>query len=256
MNLPIGDRVAFWSDLFLKQSSEITRRISSTGVAPSIRDSAPLLPPHYDCTTFVETIAALSLSKEIGEFYPRLLSIRYYDGKFDFIHRNHFPEADWIPNNTRSGILTDITEAVARSAGVFAGTEVKMIGRGKWLSQQVQQGKVSRSIASESDEAFHAPPVQAKVAYVPVEEIDKVSAKIPNGTVLNLVRGNNPHQPVLITHQGFVVQKEGVTYLRHATPDGNIRTVELSKYLHAQFGKDRKGWPVIGVNLNQLNDRS
>jgi hypothetical protein len=67
----------------------------------------------FDCTTFVETVVALATSKKAEEFEGRLKRIRYKGGKVGFAERNHFPCIDWIPNNVRSGLLTDITQEVA-----------------------------------------------------------------------------------------------------------------------------------------------
>lgn len=76
----------------------------------------------FDCTTFVETVVALATSKKAAEFEGRLKKIRYRGGKIAFAQRNHFPCIDWIPNNTRSGLLTDITEEVAGKWGTERAT--------------------------------------------------------------------------------------------------------------------------------------
>lgn len=87
----------------------------------------------FDCTTFVETVLALATAKTAAEFEPRLRGIRYHKGQKSFVHRNHFPCVDWIPHNTQSGLLTDITEKVGAPWGTeFATAPVDKKG---WLAK-------------------------------------------------------------------------------------------------------------------------
>src|SRR5262249_15406830 len=143
---------------------------------PQIEDTAPLLPSKYDCTTFVETVAALARSHEPGQFFTNLIAIRYRGGKATYQDRNHFPEADWIPNNIQAEILKAVTAEVAAQASAGTKTETKSIHRDEWLAQQVRAGRVSRSIASTAEAAWKAP-VEAKVVYIPYEKLDSVIAK-------------------------------------------------------------------------------
>jgi hypothetical protein len=78
----------------------------------------------FDCTTYVETVLALALSKKLLDFERNLNRIRYHDGHVSFTSRNHFPCADWIPNNEAQGLLTDITAQVAGQAGVHMATAI------------------------------------------------------------------------------------------------------------------------------------
>ncbi len=244
----LGERVAFWSE-FLTHKSKAQRALALIGDAPAIEDTAPLLPGKYDCTTFVETVAALSRSDRSEEFYPNLLSIRYRDGKPTYLSRNHFPEADWIPNNKRIGVLRDITDSVAEVAKVDHQIARKTIDRAKWLAKQETQGKVSRGLASVSDREIQ----QASVPFIPLEAVSAAEARIPNGAILNIVRQDRANKPVLITHQGFVVQRDGKTWFRHASVGGSIKTVLLSEYLRELEEKAReKNWPLAGINLNEL----
>ena len=77
------------------------------------------LPMHrfdkFDCTTYVETVIALSNSSNIEDFERHMRQIRYRDGLVGFVTRNHFPSLDWIPNNIRAGYLKDVTSKVAKA---------------------------------------------------------------------------------------------------------------------------------------------
>src|SRR5262245_45756565 len=58
----------------------------------------------FDCTTLVETVAALALTREASEFSRWLRQIRYQNGRVDFLSRNHFPCGDWVPHNASLGL--------------------------------------------------------------------------------------------------------------------------------------------------------
>jgi hypothetical protein len=239
--LSVPDRVSYWTDFF-HGSNEAKSLLSSLGDGPRIEDSQPLLAGKFDCTTFVETVAALARSNEASQFYPNLIAIRYRGGHATYGDRNHFPEADWIPNNERAGILRDVTSTVAQGAGFQAQTISKRIDRASWFAEQVRQGKAGRSPASDS----RWTPVDAKVLYIPVADLDRALEGIPSGAIVNFVHQSNRY--VLITHQGFVIRRGNEVFLRHASIGGHIRVVPLSKYVHEEAGSH-----VVGINLNQLN---
>ncbi len=247
----VGDRVVAWSEMVAAKDGKVVDLLASISKVYQVDDSAPLMAKKFDCTTFVETVAALARSSRADDVFPNLLAIRYKDGKANFLSRNHFPEADWIPNNVKAGILADITESVAGAAGVATGKETKEIRKADWLAKQVEQGKVSRSLASA--ESGWEKSVQATASYIPLDQVSQVVDRIPSGAIVNLVRKNSARHPVLITHQGFVVKDKGKIYLRHATPSGKIYTVELLEYLKSAKSKESSSWPLIGINLNQLN---
>jgi hypothetical protein len=181
-----------------------------------------------------------------------LLAIRYKDGRPGYFERNHFPEADWIPNNLKANILQDVTAKVAQDSGVVAKVESKTIDRGKWLQKQSQK----RGVASQNEvnqELMKS--VDVRLPYIAIRAVDDVIHKIPNGAILNLVHKDDGHHPVLITHQGFVIREGERVLLRHASRGGRIRTSDLSSYLKGLIKQQKANskWPLIGVNLNQIN---
>lgn len=76
----------------------------------------------FDCTTYVETVLALAGSRKAEEFLPKLNRIRYRGAKPRFVTRNHFPCVDWIPHNTQTGVVRDITEEVGAKWGTERAT--------------------------------------------------------------------------------------------------------------------------------------
>ncbi len=249
-NLRFQERVGVWSG-FLQDSPFARDFLSELGAGPKIKDHAPLIDKRFDCTTFTETVIALSKSNNAEEFFKNLIAIRYKNTGTTYFERNHFPEADWIPNNLEYGYLKDITQEVAQRSNVIAKTAMKRIDRGRWLTQLIESGKENRTLASLAQSDWSTP-VDVELGYVGLEDVDVVLRQIPHGAVVNIVREPRGSKPVLITHQGFVLQENGQTLIRHSSATGKIRTRPLRDYLRAMY-KESTSWPVIGLNFNQFN---
>ncbi|MFZ9595495.1 MAG: N-acetylmuramoyl-L-alanine amidase-like domain-containing protein [Bdellovibrionia bacterium] len=250
--LPFAERVKFWSS-FIEGNSENQKKIADLAEGYSIEDVAPLVPSSLDCTTYVETVAALSRSERERDFVGNLLSLRYKDGKSNYASRNHFPEADWIPNNQRSGLLTDITQLIAKEGGLKIQVASKKVDRAQWLVQNAKKLGHTRALASVETPSDESSPQISSVPYIDLKSLKKVASRIPDGTIINLVRRSHPKHPVLITHQGFLVKEKNQLFFRHASSGGRIRTNEFFSYLKR---RSQSSWPVLGVNLNQLKDSS
>jgi len=248
------ERVEFWSK-FVSDNDATHAKVKSLAEGRQINDSVPVVPDEYNCTTFVETVAALARSNRASEFYDHLMAIRYRGAQPTYESRNHFPELDWIPNNTTAGILKDITVDVAGAAGVMTKQETKTFDRATWLADNIRKGKVGRSIATVAEKQW-SQPVKGKVEYIAFEDISKIAEKVPSGTIVNFVHKNDPapKHPVLISHQGYVIKEKGKLYLRHASIGGNVKTVELSAYINTLRKQEspRSKYPLVGVNFNQL----
>lgn len=77
-------------------------------------DQRPLVRfDEFDCSTWVETVMALSHAKKFPQFLDSLISIRYKGKLISFQTRNHFPHHDWIVSNISNGLLVDATATIA-----------------------------------------------------------------------------------------------------------------------------------------------
>ena len=210
---PIGDRIAFWSAHILEDPELLT----ALGSGPEINDTVPLFNATYDCTTYVETVGALARSQSDKDLAEKLVSIRYRNGLISYETRNHFPEADWIPNNESSGNLTDITLQISRKAGFTASFVNKDIDKVAWFS--------SRTVASVKESESI---VTVKLAYIPLKKIQMSLTHIPQGAVINIVHVDQDRYPVLISHQGFLIWKNGMPYFRHASRNRRIAEIPFA----------------------------
>jgi hypothetical protein len=188
-----------------------------------------------DCLTFVETSMALALSETPEDVLHVLDSIRYR-GRPDYVARNHLMEAQWLPSNVAKGFLREVTHSLG---GPEALASDKVIGPEAW--------------ASTTGRALQLPPASRPTGHfplgvLPVEAIASQAAHWSSGTLLLVVREDAPWRVTRISHLGFVVQRGGRTFLRHATRGWKNGVVdeELSHLLarHARYR-----WKVVGVSL-------
>lgn len=249
--MPWQQRLAYWTRFARDPKNQGALKQLVQGL--EIEDSAALMPERFNCTTFVETVAALARAKKAPMFANELLAIRYKGGQPTYDARNHFPEVDWIANNTTAGILRDVTAEMAESASIQVAVVSKEIRRGEWLGGQVRKGKVSRSLASVAQKDWGGP-VRGSVSYIPVADLKKVEGQISTGMIVNIVHKDDGKHPVLITHQGFAIRDGGKVMLRHASRGtGEVQTVELATYV-SRLKKQKldKTWTLVGVNFNEL----
>jgi Protein of unknown function (DUF1460) len=193
-----------------------------------------------DCLTFVETVMALALSDTPEDVLHVLDSIRYR-GRPEYTARNHLMEAEWLPSNAAKGFIRDVTPVLG---GPQARASEKVIGPEAW--------------ASTTGKALALPPEARPVGkfplgVLPVQAVPDRAASWPSGTLLLLVREDAPWRVTRISHLGFVLQRDGRTYLRHATrgwKDGVVDE-ELGHLLarHAHYS-----WKVVGVSLWEVRD--
>ncbi len=246
----LPSRISFWSRQVQKNPSQFLKQWKSASApqAPEIKDQAPLIPDQFNCTTYVETIAALARSNSANDFFPELKKIRYRNGRATFGSRNHFPSGDWIPNNVTAGLLNDITQSVAKKAELEVAFQEKTIMRKRWIDRQLNKGRISRGLAT-FVKSYWKEEVPVKLPYIGLDQFDSVKKHIPQGTVLNVVRQSKSDYDVLISHQGFIIRSGDQVYFRHASIDGKVKTVSLDRYLKAQSNED---WKVVGFNLNQF----
>lgn len=195
----------------------------------------------FDCTTYVETIVSLALSRSAGEFEVAMNNIRYENGEVDYLKRSHFTDLWWIPRNIRNGLLTDITHELGGNRVLVASAVINLPG---WLKKiSLPEIRVPEASPEERNSLLAELRAQhvnytTHVAKVPYVSIDWILAnpsfvnKIPNGTLVNFVRPNwdlteqyGSHQN--ISHQAFLFRKGKVLFQRHASTSNPKEVFEL-----------------------------
>ena len=219
----------------------------------------------FDCTTFVETVTALSISNSWDEFKTSLNLIRYKDGEVSFVARNHFTDLDWIPNDVRAGIYRDVTESLAPGLTLVARAVVdKRAWYAKMPPSRIQIAGLSEGERRELLDELHAEglrfsPEEATVPYVPLTALfapggEKIFDRIPSGSVVNIVRPDwdlvaqiGTH--LNISHQGFAVRKNGVLYFLAASEAlRRVAMVPMTDYLRPYLDSPTiKGIDVLEI---------
>jgi hypothetical protein len=195
-----------------------------------------------DCTTFLETSMAMARSSSLKETREVLRKIRYTDGQVDYRRRKHFMMAQWIPQNQKAGFIKDITEIVGGDSVSIAS---------KRLNAEVWRWRRKKNSWPDLDPA-DVPEGVFKLPIIPINRARELVAKIPAGTIVNVVRVDYRSMPVRITHQGLVVVRRGKRYLRHAARAGYKRVVDELLDTFLRRNSAYRKWPVAGINLQKI----
>lgn len=231
----LEDRLLLFSEILLDKKY----RLDPLGEGKEgVYDKDPLYRfDSFDCTTYIETVLALALSKERDGFVSKIDKIRYFSEEKSFLTRNHFPIYDWLSNNIKNGVVKDVTSLVG--AENYKTVEIN-INKDLWLSNKKIVFK-SKNIESKKR------PINLN--YVPfLTLINKVNdktvlntdllSKLPRVFFFNLVlepREDHPMKDIGIWtwHQGLILKKNNKYYIRHAHNSGSaVQELLLVDYLN------------------------
>jgi Protein of unknown function (DUF1460) len=230
--LPLPERLVRASERFLGTPYGVSPLGEGEGV-----DKDPRLRwDSVDCVTFVEETMALSYAHTPDEVLPRLDAIRYRGGTPEYAARNHLMEAGWLPANAEAGFVRDATHTLGGQDAVVA---KKVLDAEAWESPSGRALALPESVHAKGTFPF---------GLLPLSRVLRHARGFPDGTVLLVVREDGPERITRVSHLGLVVQREGKTYLRHATsvPPRAVVDEELGHFLARQA---RGAWKVTGVSL-------
>jgi hypothetical protein len=217
-------------------------QFSPLGEAEGV-DADPLFTTkQFDCLSLVEISMALASTPDMEQALRTLKDIRYFNGAIitgpNYVERKHFMESQWIPENTKLGWLRDVTRQV--------GGELTVTVQKKMNPEIYKKRK--KSLELDLPEK-RIPNGTFSWPVIPLDKMDEVAARIPNGSLVFVVRADYQTIPFRITHVGIVVQRKTGTYLRHAKDQGAhmVLDMPLSAVVkrHAEFTK----WPVTGFSI-------
>ncbi len=196
----------------------------------------------FDCTTLVETVVSLALSRDVPEFEFVMNKIRYENADVDYLKRNHFPSLQWIPFNIQNGLLKEINNDILPIAEQKQAEAV--INLPGWL-KKIKLEEIKVPMASHEQkmdlldelrsQSVNYRPITARLMYLPIETLLQrpgLLKKIPHGSLINFVRPNwdltesiGTHMNV--SHQGLIFQFRNGTYLRHASNSGTKKVMDI-----------------------------
>ncbi len=217
----------------------------------------------FDCTTYLETVLALTLAwhdvtdraivpRPIEVNYARLetafrkylTQLRYRHGQIDgYASRLHY-FSDWLLDNERKGLITDVTCELPGSISVAKPVSYMTTATYKYphLNDPAIFKQVALTEAALSQQSF---------AFIPRKNIRQAEAQLREGDIVMLTAA----RPGLdMKHVGLAVrQPNGRMHLMHASSEQGevvVTTYPLSDYV--LWHKHLSGIRVARLRLNEL----
>ncbi len=201
----------------------------------------------FDCETYVDTVMALALAKNLSDFKRKINQIRYKQGNVSFTRRNHFPSADWIPNNKRNGYIRELSYLIAGKKTRVSRTQINLQNwyhnltadriQIPYLSSQEKDARLFL-LKKEGDALSGSKNIS--ISYIPVFDFLKnpgLRRKIPSGSLIFFV-GHDAYlssrigTPMNVMHMSFAIWNKGRLYCRMASSKaGRVLDVLFPDYL-------------------------
>lgn len=181
-----------------------------------------------DCATFVESVFAMAITtqtegKNFGYFPKVLKALRYHAGTIDgYGSRIHY-FSDWLYENEQNGYLRDVS---AEIGGIPFTTKVNFMSQNPKFYPALADKKEWEKVKTVETNMN-----ERKLFYVPKDKINRIEDKLQNGDIIGIttsVAGLD------ISHEGFVLKKNGHAYLLHASSEQKkvmVSEETLSEYL-------------------------
>ncbi len=196
----------------------------------------------FDCTTFVETVLAKVRAEYKGKDWKEELNrLRYRKGEIGYVHRRHFPYAQWILDFQSEGILKEYSFQIGSENVRLA---VKDLTPGLWKKRK-------KKILKNLPEKF-VPFGKISIPYLPIRWAYEHREEFPEASILNLVRIDRENIPVQISHQALILRKEGRLIVRHAQQRFVHKVFDESLENYLRRVQNHREWPVLGVNIQAL----
>lgn len=209
----------------------------------------------FDCTTYIETVLALALAHHhrstTGNVLPLeaafrnyLTQLRYRAGRIDgYASRLHY-FSDWLRDNERKGLLTDVT-------GEFSGSMSVAKSVSYMTTAVYKYPRLSDPIARKQMLLAEAALNQHPFLFIPRKNIRLAESQLREGDIVMLTAA----RPGLdMKHVGLAVrQPNGRVHLMHASSDQRkvvITRYPLSNYL--LYHKHLSGIRVARLRSNNV----
>ncbi len=228
---PLADRIDALSKLFLGTPYGEGPLGEGSGVEPAPRWRTDAV----DCQTFVETVLAMANATSLSQAKLVLDDLRYAKAPISFSTRNHFTEAQWLPANIAKGYLRESTSEVDPAAP----KATLVLHRAQW----------SKVPGLQRLEPADIPEGKFTLRYLPLALAQKKAAQFAPGSVILVVREEDPARVVRVSHMGLVVHGDSGLVVRHAALGDDQQVIDepLVRFLERQT--EFKKWKVVGVAL-------
>jgi hypothetical protein len=219
-------------------------------------DARPLFrSDKFDCHTWVDTIVALSLSKDTDAFKNTWMRLRYEGQKPGFYERRHFMEiSNVIPDITRK-LYPDATSKVTANVNLLGWVGSLSPTRIYPWNGRARSDILARLIKLQQLGATRyssRPVVQSSIDFIPFSTLPKLDfKKLPAVSVIEFVRENwKPTQEagtqMWIAHRAILLNDGATPRMLHSSKDaGGVVSVSMLSYA----AKRNKNWAPGGVRF-------
>ena len=199
-----------------------------------------------DCTTFVETVLALTMadkngSRDFKSFKESLMKIRYRNGVLDgYASRLHY-FSDWIRDNERKGIVEECTSQTTCSQSQELWLNFMSTHSDSYLPMKQDTSLIQEIACQEKDWQG------IQVSYIPKEKLNLSSDElnVKNGDILAIttnIKGLD------VVHVGFAFWVGEELHLLHASSAlGKVIEDSQSLYDYSKNKKAHTGVRAIRV---------
>jgi len=166
----------------------------------------------FDCTTFVETCLAFTLTLKSGNetfsnYKHFLTEIRYRDGNIDNYNSRLHYFCDWITDNQKKGLIFDTTQYLG---GVAFPTEIDFMSTHADSYMQLKNDSNLIPGIREIEKEISA----RNYFYIPKENIGSIEPYLQEGMIVAITSGI---KGLDIAHTGMLVRENGRIHLLHAS---------------------------------------
>jgi hypothetical protein len=194
----------------------------------------------FDCTTFVETCLAFSLTLKsenitFENFKHYLKEIRYRDGNIEnYDSRLHY-FCDWITDNQKKGFITDTTK-------YFGGTDLQkpIDFMSTHIGSYIQLKNDSTLVPGirEIEKEISA----RNYFYIPKENIGSIESRLEEGMIVAIT---SDIKGLDIAHTGILVRENGQIHLLHASSDAGKVVISEKTFLEYIIGNKRQTGAIL-----------
>lgn len=197
-----------------------------------------------DCTTFMETCAAMALTVNEGrsswrDFLYNLERLRYRSGEMNgYASRLHYI-SDWVVDNTHAGLVREMTDRVGNAARAVKTLDFMSTNRGayKALADSTNYAEIKRAESAYRGHSF---------PYLRVQDIAK--ANIAEGDIIAITSGL---KNLDVQHIGIAVKgSDGQMHLLHASSKGGkvlVDPLTIAEYV-------RRSRSATGIRVIRLTE--
>jgi hypothetical protein len=180
-----------------------------------------------DCTTFVESVLALTLTLKQGDFQfdkvaSTLESMRYLNGSnTGYGSRLHY-FSDWIFENEKAGRIIHLS----KSLGGIASPNIPSFMSANPMAYPQLTDPTNLAFIQEREATL----ASRETYFIPKEKIHLIENMLQNGDIIAIT---TPIKTLDVVHVGFALEQDGRIHLMHASSVS--RKVEISKLPLQEF---------------------